>query len=98
MIGDESLAPYYESAIGILSKEQDWKAMCFAIAKKDPKLFCEALGYDPWKLKIKDAYEIGGKINAIKYVREKTGLGLIEAKKAVEAIEEIVSSEQKRAS
>lgn len=77
---------YYEQAIDILTKEQDWKNICIAVAKKDPKLFCEASGKLPWQMTAKEINETEGKGPAIKYVRAQTDMGLKEAKEAVESL------------
>ncbi len=77
---------YYEQAIDILTQEQDWKSICIAVAKKDPQLFCEAYGKQPWQVTAKAINETEGKVPAIKYVRNQTGMGLKEAKEAVEAL------------
>lgn len=77
---------YYEQAIDILTQDQDWKSICISVAKKDPKLFCEAHGKQPWQVTAKSINSTEGKIAAIKYVRSHTGMGLKEAKEAVEAL------------
>ena len=82
----------YEQAIDLLSGEQDWKKICFNIAKINPKLFHQAiLGTKfekPWQMTVKERMAAGGsRVEAVKYVRNETGMGLKEAVEAVKAIE-----------
>ncbi len=83
----------YEQVIDLLSVEQDWKKICFNMAKINPKLFYQAiLGTKfekPWQMKVKEMMVAGGtRIDAVKYVRNETGMGLKEALEVVKAIEE----------
>lgn len=81
---------YYSDAIEIIvSDRSDWKDMIIHIAKKHPKLVVEAAGKYDWKKEAKRIYlsgDTGSKVEAIKYCRSMTGMGLKEAKEAVEAL------------
>ncbi len=84
---------YYEQAIDLLSLDQDWKQICVNVAKMNPELFCRAISgtkfEKPWQMKVKEMMRAGGtRIDAVKYVRVETGMGLKEALEAVKAIEE----------
>lgn len=77
---------YYSEVIDVLSVEQDWKRMVINIAKKHPKLVCHAATDESWMVEARALMTAGEKIAAIKYCRSMTGMGLKEAKEAVEAI------------
>ena len=78
---------YYRQAIDIIATEQNWKSICAAVAKKDPKMFCEACGKLPLEVKAKNILDTEGKIQAIKYVRSETGNSLKDAKDIVDSLE-----------
>lgn len=78
---------WYSEAIDILHGDYDWKKMIIMIAKKHPKLVVEctkAAQSNEWKSICLDIRESKGKIPAIKECRHLTGMGLSEAKEAVE--------------
>lgn len=39
----EETLKYYEKAIVVFLGDHNWKRICGEIAKRDPKLFCEAV-------------------------------------------------------
>ena len=80
-------ADYYQKAIDIITGEHDWRMICVALAKSNPKALCDAAGSEPWQVAVRRILESEGKVPAIKYVRNETGMGLYEAKKAVEGME-----------
>ena len=84
----EDLTFYYQQTINALFEEHDWKAICISIAKRHPKIFIEALDEIPWKVEAKRIGQQQGKIHAIKFIREQTGLGLNEAKEEIERLTE----------
>lgn len=75
---------YYQQAIDILTSENDWKAICTAMAKMYPKEFCEACHKKPWQIEALRINNTEGKIAAIKYIRTQTGMDLKETKKTIE--------------
>lgn len=78
-----------EKAIDILlDDDNDWKKLCAEMAKRQPTLFVRVAteSSDSWTVHAKLLVESGNKIGAIKYCRNETGLGLREAKEAVEAL------------
>jgi ribosomal protein L7/L12 len=82
---------YYKLAVDIISSTQDWRAICVSIAKSNPAVFVKAVNpansLSAWKMDARRLYYVEGKkIEAIKYCRSATGLGLKEAKEAVEAL------------
>jgi ribosomal protein L7/L12 len=78
---------YYAEAVEMCSEEQNWKKVVIDIAKKHPKCVVEAIAGSTWKVEARKLYlEQGEKIKAIKHCRAMTGMGLKEAKEAVEAL------------
>jgi ribosomal protein L7/L12 len=82
---------YFKDVIGVLTVEQDWKGLVVEIAKNHPAAVvnaAEALAEidEPWKAEARSLFANGYKVDAIKLWRLKTGLGLKEAKAAVEAL------------
>jgi ribosomal protein L7/L12 len=80
---------YYAEVIELCSKEQDWKDIVIKIAKHHPGVVFKAITgvNDDWKKKARTLYLTEGKkVEAIKYCRNETGMGLKEAKEAVEAL------------
>ncbi len=80
---------YYAEAIEICSKEQDWKKIVIEIARKHPKAVVRAAAApdESWEPQARCLYLIdNNKIAAIKHCRAMTGMALIEAKEAVEAL------------
>jgi ribosomal protein L7/L12 len=79
---------YYEVAIDIISKDQDWRELVFEIAKKNPSAIVSAYAKNKnlWQFEAKKLMDAGEKIKAIKYCRNETGFSLKEAKDAVEAL------------
>jgi len=75
---------YYAQAIEICSTEQNWKEMIIKIAKKHPKIVVDSAYSNLWKIKGKQIRDEQSKIEAIKYCRSMTGMGLKEAKESVE--------------
>lgn len=84
---------FYQSAIDILmGKDTDYRGICIALAKTNPKALCDAASITPWQLQARRIYYAEGKVAAIKAIRATTGMGLNEAK---EAIEDIVGKDGK---
>ena len=82
---------YYAQAIDVLESLEDGKstrAIVVEFAKRHPKAFIDAAKsvITDWKVEARILYEAGHKVHAIKYCRELTGMGLHEAKDAVEAL------------
>ena len=77
---------YYAQAIEICTKNQDWKAIVIEIAKKHPKAVIDAVSNQGWQAECKLLMETESKIHAIKACRNATGMGLKEAKEAVEGL------------
>ncbi len=77
---------YYAEAIKILAKDNaDWEKLVFEIAQRHPKAVVEAAYNGPaWHVRARELLGQGRKIGAIKYCRAETGIGLKEAKEAVE--------------
>jgi len=77
---------YYAQAIEVLSTDQNWKQVVIEIAKKHPKIVVDSATSNSWKAEGKRIrYELS-KIEAIKYCRSMTGMGLKESKEAVESL------------
>lgn len=71
---------YYEQVIDLVSEEQDWKSICLALAKRDPKLFCSIVSnLDPLYDAAEKIFLSDGFVTAIKYVRNESAMGLREA-------------------
>lgn len=77
---------YYQQAIDILNSEQNWREICVSVAKINPRLLCEAAKMTPWQIEARSILSKDGKIAAIKYVRDATGMGLEEAVEAVKSL------------
>jgi len=82
---------YYAQAIDQLEKiegEVQLRAIVVEFAKKHPKAFIDAAKSvtTDWKVEARRLYESGQIVQSIKYCRELTGMGLMEAKDAVEAL------------
>ena len=78
---------FYQGAIDILTGENpDYRGICIALAKANPKALCDAANMTPWQLEAKRVYYADGKIPAIKAIRASTGMGLKEAKEAIEGL------------
>jgi ribosomal protein L7/L12 len=77
---------YYQQAIDILTSDNDWRAICVAMAKIHPKEFCEAFGKQPWQIEALRINTAEGKVAAIKYMRGETGMGIAEAKETIEGL------------
>lgn len=78
---------FYKRALEIVAEDQDLRVIAVRLAKENPKLFCELVDVAPWRT---EAYKLwvvqGKKVDAIKYVRSMTGMGLKESKEAVESL------------
>jgi len=84
---------YYAQAIQVLANSQaDFKALIHEIAKVNPKAVASAAerlapkAETPWQVKALQFMRDDSKIEAIKYCRTMTGMGLKEAKEACEAL------------
>ena len=82
---------YYQRAIDIVLDDLDWREICVTLAKENPKALCDAVDKLPeegrgagFKREIWRIVNDEGKIQAIKFVRDKKKLGLKEAKDMVE--------------
>jgi ribosomal protein L7/L12 len=88
------MSKIYAAAITELQKEQfTANEVLFEIARKNPGAYVSAVNrlrdrdaYKDWKQKCTDLMRINSKIEAIKVCRAATGMGLKEAKDAVEAL------------
>jgi ribosomal protein L7/L12 len=82
---------YYAQAISLLTNpppDYDWKALVANIAMRHPKYVIDAAKVVDWKIEARRLWvEQGEKVKAIKHCRAYTGMGLKEAKEAVEALE-----------
>lgn len=83
----------YKQAITYITGITDSDAMqvCIAIAKSNPSVFnsaCETVGVgrSAMNVEAKSLANAGKKVDAIKLVRNMTGLGLREAKEYVESL------------
>lgn len=86
---------YYQGAIDLLmSEDTDFREICIALAKTDPKALCKAAGRTPWQLEAWRVYQRSNKIEAIKYIRAQTGMDLREAKETIESIMQEKGAEQ----
>ena len=80
---------YYRCAIDILTGEApDYRGICIALAKTNPKALCDAANITPWEQEARRIYYAEGKVSAIKAIRAATGMELKEAKEAIEGIVE----------
>ena len=85
------MSNYYAQAIQVLADDKtDFRALAYEIAKANPKAVAQAarrleLGFG-WQRECKLLVESGQLVEAIKRCREATGMGLKEAKDAVEAL------------
>ena len=80
---------WYSEVIDILDKEGNFFQICREIAKKHPKMVVEAankVSGKSWQQECKDIRDSQGLIYAIKFCRSVTGMGLKEAKEAIEAL------------
>lgn len=72
----------------LMSPDIDYREIVIEIAKKHPDILMEAAqtieNEVPWKVEVDISLRAGLKIDAIKRWRQATGLGLKEAKDAVE--------------
>lgn len=78
---------YYAEAIDICAdNETDFRAIVIEIAKTNPSLVVRARNSKVWAFQARLIRNGQSKIEAIKYCRRMTGMGLKEAKEAVEAL------------
>ena len=81
---------YHKQAIDIIEYNKGLRdKLIVQIAKDNPAALVNAfnsIGSEPWVVKVAPLLEIGQRIPAIKLCRELTGMGLIEAKAAVESL------------
>lgn len=81
---------YYSRAIEILTKHDNLaKDILIEIAKSNPSAIIKgynSLNHPNWQDEVLPILRSGQKINAIKRCRELTGMGLKEAKQAVEEL------------
>jgi len=79
---------YYSEVMGILfDGSVDYVGLVREIARKHPKIVVDAVNsqyQNGWRGRIKSMMDSGHKMEAIKLWRAETGLGLKEAKEAVE--------------
>lgn len=80
----------YSMVMDVLAVEHDWRKLAFQIAKTNPSAVVEsaiALGWKPrpdFRDECRQLARSGNKIEAIKLYRAASGLGLKEAKDAVD--------------
>lgn len=80
---------YYARAIDVVTNpETDFRALVIEIAKRHPKAVCEVAVFVPWETECLPLIQANQKIEAIKACRNSTGMTLIDAKNAVEALME----------
>jgi ribosomal protein L7/L12 len=85
------MSNYYAQAIQVLADTKtDFRALAYEVAKSNPKAVAKAaqrleLGFG-WQKECASLMASDLKIQAIKRCRELTGMGLKEAKDAVEAL------------
>jgi ribosomal protein L7/L12 len=79
---------YYAQAINIVADPQtDFRKLVIEIAKQHPKVIVQAHLGSSWEGEIKSMIAASvGKIEMIRHCRNITGMGLMEAKAAVEAL------------
>jgi ribosomal protein L7/L12 len=80
---------YYAKALEICSEEQNWKKIVIEAAKINPSVIVKAFdatGLIPWEIEAKRLCLEENKIEAIKYCRGVTGMGLKDSKEAVEKL------------
>lgn len=80
---------WYSEAIDIINSDTDFKKIVIELAKRHPKFVVDAAAIAIGKSWQEDCLNIRkgqGLIHAIKHCRKITGMGLIEAKKAVDAL------------
>ena len=76
----------YKQAIDIVSTDQDWKRIVLDIAKAHPSVIVEVFDKRSCKPKAKGISANEALVAAIKYCRKETGMCLVDAKNAVEAL------------
>ncbi len=85
------MSNYYAQAIQVLADSKtDFRALVYEVAKANPMAVAKAaqrleIGFG-WQKECASLVASGLKIQAIKRCRELTGMGLKEAKEAVEAL------------
>lgn len=85
------MSNYYAQAIQVLADSKtDFRALAYEVAKANPKAVAKAaerldVGFG-WQNECASLMASGLKVQAIKRCREITGMGLKEAKDAVEAL------------
>mgnify|MGYP000211005712 FL=1 len=85
------MSNYYKQAIQVLvDSKTDFRALAYEVAKANPKAVAKAaerleIGFG-WQKECASLVASNLKIQAIKRCRELTGMGLKEAKDAVEAL------------
>lgn len=81
---------WYSDVIDVLNNEhKDFRALVIEIAKRHPKAVVmadRAINGPPWQEKCRRLCSEGKKIEAVKLCRNSTGMGLKEAKEAVEGL------------
>lgn len=85
------MSNFYAQAIQVLADAKtDFRALAYEVAKANPKAIAKAaerldVGFG-WQKECASLMASGLKVNAIKRCRELTGMGLAEAKAAVEEL------------
>jgi ribosomal protein L7/L12 len=69
----------------LMTTEIDYKRTVIELAKRHPAIFVKLVstskaGVEPWMADVRECMLVGAKVEAIKTIREKTGMGLKEAK------------------
>lgn len=78
---------YHKKVIELLGNESaNWREIVFKIAGKNPKAVADAMQTCDWHEAVKREYKLSGKLPAIKLCRKLSGIGLKEAKDAVEGL------------
>ena len=78
---------FYQAAIDLITDpDTDFRGVCIALAKINPKALCQAAELIPWQMEVRRIFHAEGKVAAIKWHRERTGMSLVDAKDAIESI------------
>jgi len=85
--GTETMDEFYQAAIDLITDpDTDFRGVCIALAKTNPKALCQVANLVPWQMEARRICHAEGKVAAIKWHRERTGMSLVDAKNAIESI------------
>lgn len=78
---------YFQTAIDlIVNPDTDQTQLIAELAKRYPEILCEIAGVVPWQIEAKNILFLYGRVPAVRYVREQTGMSLAEAVEAVDTL------------